>query len=249
MRILLAFTLLLSSWLTVAGAPAVTIQNALKLLPKDQAKNLVRIEAREGDPLPERWYIQVYDANEENGLHEFVISGKEIVASRSLSQFLTGAKVADVVGAKLVKVDSDDLLKVVQQYVEANHLNVTKINYTMLREATNPAPVWKMSCFDESDIKVGELVVNARNANVVSHEGFATVPGALAAKPSATVKPSVPPDGQPTVKPAVPVRAAVAVKPSASPAAAGASPSPKRPLFQRMFGGKKPDQPTPAQPH
>jgi|GEM_PF-941986 len=243
MRILLAFTLLLCSWLAASGAPAVTIQNALKLLPKDQAKNLVRIEAREGDPLPERWYIQVYDANSENGLREFVISGKEIVASRSLSQFLTGAKVEDVVGAKLVKIDSDDLLKVVQQYVEANHLTVTKINYTMFREATNPAPVWKMSCFDDSNKKVGEVVINARNANVVSHDGFATVPGAAAAKPSAT------PDGQPTVKPAVPVRAAVAVKSSASPAAAGASPQPKKPLFQRMFGGKKPDQPTPAQPH
>ena len=243
MRILFAILFLLASWLPAFADPAVTVLNALKLLPKDQVKNLVRIEAREGDPAPERWYIQVYDAQSENGLREFVVSGKEIAASRNLSQFLSGAQAEDVVGSKMVKVDSDDLVKLTQQYVEANHLAVTKINYTMAKEATNPAPVWKLACFDESGKKLGELVINARNASVVSHEGFENVPVASDAKPAAA------PQAQTGSKPAVIVRPATAVtKGSPPPATAGASPQKRAPLFQRMFGVKK-DQPTPVPAH
>lgn len=253
MRILFALFLLPGFALPVFGAADVTIQNALKLLPKEEVKNLVRIEAREGDPAPERWYIQVYDPAAENGLHEFVVSGTSVVASRSLSQFLTGAKPEDVVGSKLVKVDSDDLLKLLQQYVEANHLSVAKVNFTMLRDASNPAPVWKLACFDDHGKNIGELVINARNANVVSHEGFELVPGQQPeAKPSATATPREKTaekekvekeKSEPPVRAAVPVRQALPVKPAPT-----ATPRERRPLFQRMFGGgrNKNDQPQPS---
>jgi len=240
MRILFALLFLQGFCLPAVAAPAITVQNALKLLPKDQVKNLVRIEAREGDPAPERWYIQVYDAESETGLREFVVTGKEISASRMISQFLTGAKLEDVVGSKIVKVDSDDLVKLVQQYVEANKMTVAKINYTMLKEAINPVPVWKLACFDESGKKLGELVINARNATVVSHEGFANAPG-----PTAEAKPAASPQTSSGVKAAVPVRAG---KGSPSPAASS-SPQKHAPLFQRMFGGKKNDQPSPVPSH
>ncbi|MGB8353684.1 MAG: hypothetical protein WCD79_07350 [Chthoniobacteraceae bacterium] len=242
MRILFVILLLLVSWSRAFAAPAVTVLNALKLLPKDQVKNLVRIEAREGDPLPECWYIQVYDPQSENGLREYVVSGKGITATRNLSQFLSGAKPEDVVGSRMVKVDSDDLLKITQQYVEANHLTVAKINYTMLREAINPAPVWKLACFDESGKKLAEVVINARNANVVSHDGFVNVPSATEVKPPASSQ------GQTGVKPATAVRPATAVAKGSPPPAASSSPQKRAPLFQRMFGGKK-DQPTPVPAH
>ncbi len=252
MRMLFALLLLPGAWLPAAAVPAISVQGAIKLLPKDQGKNLIRIEARDGSPAPERWYIQVYDPTAENGLRELVVFENAIVASRPLSQFLDGAKPGDVVGAKLVKIDSDELIKLVEKYVEANNLNVTKINYTMLREATNPAPVWKISCFDDADKKLGEIVINARNANVISHDGFDVAPGAAAAKPSATPAPVAasspspsPQEGQPAepaVKPAVAVRPATAVKPDPVPVAA--SPTPKPGLFHRMFGGKS--TPTPA---
>ena len=249
MRISFAIILLLGVSIPAISASPVTVQSALKLLPKDQLKNLVRIEAREGDPAPEYWYIQVYNPADENGLHEYVATAKGTVASRSLSQFLEGAKPEDVVGSKLVKVDSDDLMKLVQHYAEANHLTVSKINYTMLKEADNPAPVWRLVCLDDSGKKIAELVVNARNANVVSHDGFENAPGQAQSQPQpspvAETKPGNSPAGQPTVKPAIPIRPAVAIKPSPSPMAS-ASPQKRAPLFERMFGGKKKDDRTPS---
>ena len=225
MRIFIACLLLLGSWLPAAAAPATTVQDALKLLPKDQTKNLVRIEAREGDPAPERWYIQVYDPEDENGIREYVVAGKEIVATRAISQFLQNAAAADVVGSKLVKVDSDDLIKLVQRYAEANKATVARISYTMLKETDNPAPVWKLTCLDDAGKKVAEMVVNARNANVVSHEGFEKMPGQ-----ASDAKPSASPDGKPIVKPAIPVKPSPSAKPSPQ--------QERTPLFQRMFGGK-----------
>ena len=259
MRMLFALLLLLGSWLSATGAPAITVQNAIKLLSKDQARNIVRIEARDGTPAPERWYFQIYDPASENGLREIVVWQKTIVASRTLSQFLDGAKPEDVVGAKLVRIDSDDLIKIAQEYVEANSLDVTRINYTMFKDATSTSPVWKLSCLDDSGRKLAEIVINARNASVVSHDGFELSPGETV-RPAIPVAPAASPQpAKPDVKTPDTV-AAADTSPSPSPVAssapsprlnpspgASASPTttPKRGLFQKIFGGGRPT-PTPT---
>ena len=233
MQIFHALLFLFAALPAALGEQAVTVQAALKLLPPNQAKNVVRIEAREGTLAPESWYILVYDASDENGLREFAVSGKKITASRTLSQFLDGIKPEDVVGAKLVKIDSDELIRRVQQYIEANKLAVGKINYTMFREAPTQPPVWKLSCLDVTGKKIAEMVVNARTGNIVSHDGFALAPGG--ATPALTPLPLKSAMVRPTV-------AVVKATPSPS-----ATPKPKQGggLFQKMFGGKekKPPQP------
>src|SRR5438046_3902324 len=80
--------ILLNAFLCVANArESQTALDALKLLPKGMGKNLARIEAREGTPVPERWHILVHDAQSENGLREFVVADGKLVADRTLSQF------------------------------------------------------------------------------------------------------------------------------------------------------------------
>jgi hypothetical protein len=262
MRFFIAFIIVIAPWISAGAAPAMPVQKALKLLPPERAKNLVRIEAREGTPMPERWYIQVYDPNEESGLHEFVVSQKEIVASRSLSQFLSGAKSEDVVAIKVVKVDSDDLIKLAEQYAAANHLEIAKISYTLARDPSpppnpngaTPVPLWTLTCYDESGGKPATLVINSRNGSVVSHDGFALAPGQSAKTAAAAPAPSASPQPEGTivkaaqpVEPAapapgtVPVKTAQAVTPAAS-----ATPKPKGGLFQRMFHGKPTPTPTVA---
>jgi hypothetical protein len=117
----------------------------------------------------------------------------------------------------------------------------------MYRDASNPAPVWKLACYDADDKKLAEIIVNARNANIVSHDGFDLVPGqnAKAASSPADARQA---EGAPTVKPAIAIRPATAAKPAAAPVAVAASPTPKQKhgLFDRMFHGKDKDKPTPA---
>lgn len=235
MRMPAAILLLLAPWLSAAGAPPrvenLTVQGALKLLSKEQAKNLVGIEARDGTPAPDRWYFQVYDPSSENGLREIVVWHKTVLVSRTISQFLEGAKPEDVIGAKLVRIDSDELIRIVQQYAEANNLEaVATINYSLFRQEGNPSPFWKLSCFDDSGKKLAEIIINARNASVVSHQGFNLVPGE-AAKPAIPVS-AAPASSLPTPQPAplagAPPVAIAADSPSPSPeaAAAGSSPAP-----------------------
>jgi hypothetical protein len=230
MRFVMTLIFLVGMVPIAVGAPAVTVLNAVKLLPRDKAKNIVRIEAREGTPAPERWYIVVYDETEESGLHEYVVFGKELVASRSLSQFLDGAKPDDVVGGKLLKVDSDDLMKTVQLYVEANKLAVNKVNYTMKKDAPELAPFWRMTCIDDADKKIAELVVNARNGNVIAHDGFALTPSAVAkASPSPSASPGT------AAKPSATVRPPAGKKNSPAPVSQPKPSPPRGGLFQRMF--------------
>ncbi|MHA3771389.1 hypothetical protein ACXR0O_07620 [Verrucomicrobiota bacterium sgz303538] len=174
--------------LLCAGAAALaqdpttpTALGALKLLPKGEAQRLARIEAKEGKPAPERWHILVQDPKEQTGVHEYVIAGDELVASRSVSQFAESLKEADIIGSDVIKIDSDKVSKIAQQYALANNVTVATMNYELLREGDGAAPLWKISCMDETGKSVGAVVVTASKGTVVSHDGFPIVPATTVA--------------------------------------------------------------------
>lgn len=153
---------------------------AIKELPKDQAGRIARIEARGGTPQPDRWYILTHDPKADNGVHEFVVSDGEIVASRSVSQFAESLKDEDVLGDAPLKIDSNKVAKLAQSYAEANGAVVTSMNYELKKDGPDAAPAWTVSCLDDKGNKVGVIVVTAGKGNVVSHEGFSLEPEAAA---------------------------------------------------------------------
>jgi hypothetical protein len=156
--------------------------NAIKQLPRGEAKKIARIEARDGTPTPERWHILVNDPKDENGLHEYVVSGGEVVASRNLSQFAESLKPTDVIGSSNVKVDSDKLSNLAQQYAVANNVAIAKLNYSLSKQGADAAPLWTVTCLDEAGRQLGQIVVSAGKGVVVSHDGFTADPGANAEK-------------------------------------------------------------------
>jgi hypothetical protein len=155
---------------------------ALKLLPKGEAKRVARIEAREGKPAPSRWHLLVHAPEEATGVREYVIAGDEIVASRNVSQFAESLKESDVVGAEAIRIDSDKASKLAQQYALANNATVAVMDYELMREGDGAAPLWKISCLDESGKTVGTLVLTASKGTVVSHDGFPIEPVAMQEK-------------------------------------------------------------------
>ena len=165
------------------AAFAETALDAVKELPKEQAGRIARIEARDGTPGPDRWYILTQDPAAENGVHEFVVANGEIVASRSVSQFAESLRADDMLGAQPVKIDSDKAAKVAKAYAEANGAVVASMNYELKKDGTDAAPTWTISCMDEKGSKVGAVIVTAGKGNVVSHEGFTLEP-----EPEATPK-------------------------------------------------------------
>lgn len=153
-----------------------TALDAIRQLPKEQAARIARIEARGGTPEPERWYILTQDPTAENGVHEYVVSKGEIVASRSVSQFAESLKLDDILDAQLLKIDSDKAAKLAHNYAEANGVAVTGVNYELKKDGPDTAPAWTISCVDDKGGKVGAVVMTAGKGNVISHEGFALEP-------------------------------------------------------------------------
>ena len=171
--------LLASADLCFAAADATgSALNAIKQLPRGEAKKIARIEAREGTPTPERWHILVHDPKDENGLHEYVIAGGEVVASRNISQFAESLKPTDVMGTSGLKIDSDKVASLAQQYAAANNVTVATLNYALKKEGDDAAPLWDVTCLDETGKELGHVVVSAGKGNVVSHDGFTAEPGA-----------------------------------------------------------------------
>ena len=180
MRNLALFGSLLAFSVTVAvAAESVTALGALRLLPKGQAKNLARIEGIEGTPAPERWHILVHDKDAENGLREYVIAGGAVVASRMVSQFAPSLEESDVIPTENVKFDSSRAAQLAQDYAIANNVILGSINYRLSKAGVDAAPLWRVSCFDESGRELGTLVLTAEKGNVVTHEGFALTPATL----------------------------------------------------------------------
>jgi len=157
-----------------AAASSSTALGALKLVPPDQAANLVSIFAREGVPAPDRWYIVTFDPTAENGVHEFVVVGNRLVASRQLSQFADSLKPVDVLGTKGLQLDSDAAGELALNYGRANSVTIDKINYELKREGGEP--FWKLVCLNQSGSRLGELKVSAEKGTVLAHEGFASEP-------------------------------------------------------------------------
>jgi hypothetical protein len=165
-----------------------TALGALKYLPRGEAKNVARIEARDGKPVPELWHILVHDAKAETGLHEYVIAGDELVASRGVSQFAERLQASDVIGLDAVRIDSDRAAKLAQQYALANNAAVATMDYRLFREGDGAAPIWKVMCLDDAGQLVGSVVLTASKGTIVSHEGFPIEPAA--SRDKLTVSPS-----------------------------------------------------------
>ena len=218
------FLLLAGASLCAETEPASSALGALQLLPRGEAKRLARIVARDGTPVPERWYFIVHDPKAETGVHEYVVASGEIVAARALSQFVESLRTEDVFGGDALKVNSDRAAWIAQQYALANNVTVAAMHYELKKEGAAAAPLWSVTCIDEAGRTLGHLVISAGKGSVVSHEGFPAEP-----------PPPVPPEHglrQPAGDPAT----FVVGDPVAPPPAA--TPVPKKPgLFDRMGAG------------
>jgi len=237
------FLLLLGAHLFAQTEPASSALGALKLLPRGEAKRLARIEAREGTPVPERWYFIVHDPKSETGVHEYVVAGGEVVASRGVSQFAESLRAEDVIGSAALKVDSDRAAQLAQHYALANNMTVATMQYELKKNGAAAVPLWNVTCLDEAGKELGQLVISAGRGTVVSHEGFA-------AEPPPPLPPATPRSTTPRPEERLRTPAAVAVAPRApatpmpvmvaEPVEPVATPPPKkRGLFNRIFSGKE----------
>jgi hypothetical protein len=171
-----AIILIMASAASLHAQNATTALSAIKLLPKADARRIVRIEAREGNPTPERWYILVHNPSDESGLHEYVVAGGELVASRALSQFAESLKPEEVIAHEGLRVDSDRAGKLAQQYALANNVVPATLNYQLRKDADDGTPVWNVTCVDAAGKAVGGVVVAANKGGVLSHTGFSLEP-------------------------------------------------------------------------
>ena len=194
---------------------------------------MARIEAREGTPAPERWYILVNDPKDENGLHEYVVAGGEVVASRNVSQFAEILKPGDVFGGEPLRIDSDRAAKIAREYAAANNVTISSMNYELKKDGTGAALLWNVTCLDEAGKEMGRVYVTANKGTVVSHDGFTADPAGIVTEklrsPSEVVA-----RARETKKPA---QSSAPSAPSA-PRVAASTPGPtKKPDFLQRVGG------------
>lgn len=202
----LVLTLLALAASGAAAQNATTALSALRLIPRPEAKRLARIEAREGSPTPERWYFLIHDAAAENGLREYVVAGGEIVAARGLSQFAEAVRPEEVIGADAVKIDSERVGRVAQQYARGNGVTAAALNYMLRREAAGPT--WTITCLDAAGKRLGEVVFDAGKGTVLSHGGFPREPAPEKEKPRVVRAEERPQDRESALAGATPRRVA-----------------------------------------
>jgi hypothetical protein len=158
------------------GAENSTALKALDALPVEEVKNLVRIEAYDGSPLPERWHFLIHDPNTPSGVREYVVAGGELVVARGISQFADRLKQTDVIGNQALKIDSDKLARLAKEYGAVNEITVAKVSYHLHKRPETAEPVWRVNCYDHMGKAIGALVVTASGGTVVTHDGFAEQP-------------------------------------------------------------------------
>ncbi len=212
---------------------------ALKLLPKDAAKRLARIEARDAATVPERWYFIVYDPALPRGMREFVVVGGKVACSRELSQFAETVSAAEVVGGDGVKVDSDRVARLAVMFATANGARAAAINFELAKDPAANTPVWRATVLNSDGDQLGVLAVNAVKGAILSHDGFENEPSSEllnAAQAGAGTASRNSAAGQKGGSSQMP--AARAVRPA---------PTPRTNLLKRLFGADDAKPPKSAQ--
>lgn len=187
----LLFSLALTA-LPLAPAFGVTAMEAMKVLPKNEARKVARIEAREGTPDPERWYLLTHDEQSETGLREYVVVGGEVVASRTLSQFAETVQPEEVIGSEVVRFDSDKAARLAQQYAKVNGVTFDALHYQLRKDGPQAVPIWTLICTNAEGRELGRLVVSATKGTVIAHDGFPVEPPTPPPTPTPTPGPSKP---------------------------------------------------------
>ena len=240
-----AIFVILFAFTACAFAQGSSALSALKLLPKDAAKRLARIEAREGAPWPERWYFLVHDPAAPLGLREFVVAEGAVKASRTLSQFGDTLKAEDVIGADAVKFDSDAVAALAGRFTMANGTRLGSINYELGKYGDNAAPAWRATVMNDKGDPLGILIILAKTGAVERHDGFDNPPVeptaavAVVEKPPIAAAPKPKPTPSPVVKTSSPPSTPESLldRPYIV-----AKPTPKPPPLKRFIA---PAQPTP----
>jgi hypothetical protein len=214
---------------------------AMSLLPRESAKNLARIEAREGRLKPERWYLLVHDPEAPRGLREFVVAGGKIAAARSLSQFADRLTEDQIFGDAFVRADSEYCVRVAELFAAANGSRPGYIDYELYRPNLPPPPpppdpaviamththpslpstshlnpeitwpIWRLTVLDAKGDQLGTLTISAARGTVITHDGFERVPD----------------PGQMPIPPTPPPASVTNPKPPAKDAKAKTEPTPK----------------------
>lgn len=161
---------------TAAGESAFS---AMTALPAEERANVARIEGPEENSQPDRWYFDVFAADSESGLREYVVTEHEIVARRELSQFASGLTAEDVLGSRFLRTDSSEVEKLARDYASANNQVIAFLSVTLAKPLHDGRPVWTARCFNSSGAEFGRLVVAAENKTVFTHQGFSREPSVL----------------------------------------------------------------------
>lgn len=161
------------------AAVNVSALEALKFLPREQRKQVARIEGRDGELSPDRWHILVFDGASENGVREFVIADATVVATRAVSQFVESLSSEQVFG-EAVKFDSIRAADVAQEFGRVNEVRIARIDYELRKDGAKGVPLWRLTCYDREGQQLGLLTLTATNGSVISHQGFERAPGRAA---------------------------------------------------------------------
>ncbi len=203
----------------LAGGSAL---DAVKLLPKEHRARVAKIEARDGTPEPERWYVLVNDRAAENGLKEFVVADGAIVAERGISQFAESLTPEQVIG-DAVRFNSDRAAQLARQYAQVNGVTIASIAYQLRKDGPAAVPLWRLTCSDAIGRELGSLTITATKGAVISHQGFSVEPAPVVVE-----------------KPREKLRTAAAtqvVRETQPPAPPPPAPTKKPNVLQRFFGG------------
>ena len=162
------------SALSAAGSDA-TAKKALRRLPNTEAQRLARIVAIGGTPVPESWHILSHDPKSETGIRERVVADGAISETTESSAYAGYLTEDDIIGRRAVKIDTDRIFHMANQYALENDLLVASMNYTLEKNGLGEV-VWRVDCLAESGGVVGSLEIAAETGEVLARDGFPIEP-------------------------------------------------------------------------
>ncbi|MEM0895560.1 MAG: hypothetical protein AAGJ79_01650 [Verrucomicrobiota bacterium] len=130
-------------------------------------RNIVKISATGGIPVPQEWTVTTHNPNSPTLLHQFVVNDRRAIDEGASNDFYPRVRPTGFVKRQDIQLDSIDAFQILNREAQAAKIGFDSVNYMLRCREFSTEPVWTLSAVDAQNRIAGVIDVSAQTGAVL----------------------------------------------------------------------------------
>lgn len=185
-----AQTLALLAFLGTPLAYAGTALDAVRALPAEAQKRVVKLTADNGVPNPPAWYFTTRSAENADGFMSYTVEGGEVTRRKPTLDLRIAFGEYSPINFGTVHVDSPGAWTIATRYAAEQGQQLASASFALQQQGADASPVWSVWCYAPDGSYIGLVKLLADSGDVIFAEKAAPSSAPAAPAPKAQVPPA-----------------------------------------------------------